>query len=236
MENSLKQRIVGAVVLIALAVIFLPAVLKEKTEQKTFESQIPAKPIELDKYQVDAETIAKNKQLSEKLDEIENAAESETENSVIEDEADTELAKNNLAKSESAKSELAKFKSAETSEKVSSDPTKQPKQKAPAQSKQPIDDKQQIKETLGEAFKEAAWVIKVASFSNLDNARKMIAQLKQKGYKAYRRSGKNQQGKTVYRIYVGPYIEKSRASSQLDAVSALSQSKAMLMVFDPTKH
>lgn len=231
MENSLKQRIVGAVVLIALAVIFLPAVLKEKTEQKTFESQIPAKPIELDKYQVDAETIAKNKQLSEKLDEIENAAETETENSVIEDEADTALAKSKSAKSESAKSKLA-----ETSEKVSSDPAKQPKQKAVAQSKQPIDDKQQIKETLGKAFKEAAWVIKVASFSNLDNARKMIAQLKQKGYKAYRRSGKNQQGKTVYRIYVGPYIEKSRASSQLDAVSALSQSKAMLMVFDPTKH
>lgn len=231
MENSLKQRIVGAVVLIALAVIFLPAVLKEKTEQKTFESQIPAKPIELDNYQVDAETIAKNKQLSKKLDEIENTAESEIENTVTDMKADAQLANSDLAKTK-----LAKTKPAETSEQVSSNQAKQPKKKAPAATKQPIDDKQQIKETLGKAFKEAAWVIKVASFSNLDNARKMIAQLKQKGYKAYRRSGKNQQGKTVYRIYVGPYIEKSRASSQLDAVSALSQSKAMLMVFDPTKH
>jgi len=71
MENSLKQRLVGALVLIALAVIFLPPILKEKTQQEPFQSQIPAKPIELINTKIDESLAKKNQQLQESLDQLE---------------------------------------------------------------------------------------------------------------------------------------------------------------------
>ena len=57
MENSLKQRIIGAIVLVALGVIFLPTVLKEKTSNGVFESKIPEKPKVLAEYQMDTYKI-----------------------------------------------------------------------------------------------------------------------------------------------------------------------------------
>ncbi len=53
MENSLKQRIVGAIVLVALGVIFLPSILKEKTSNGIFESKIPKKPRVITDYKMD---------------------------------------------------------------------------------------------------------------------------------------------------------------------------------------
>lgn len=216
MENSLKQRVVGAVVLIALAVIFLPAILKEKAEREPFESQIPAKPISLVEHQVAEETAAKNEQISEQLDKLE-----EQEQKLPPKKSQEKISNTN---------------SQESTDSLQDSAASAAESKSKAVAKKQADDKRAIKKQLGAAYKDAAWVIKVASFSNLDNAKKMVEQLKKKGHKAYRRSGKNQQGKTVYRIYVGPYIEKSRASAKLSSISKLSQSQAILLVFDPTKH
>jgi len=44
-ETNIKQRLTGAIVLIALAVIFLPLILDGQKKQQILESQIPDKPI-----------------------------------------------------------------------------------------------------------------------------------------------------------------------------------------------
>ena len=71
MENSLKQRIVGAVVLIALAVIFLPSILKDKDKQVPFQSKIPPKPISSIETKLPEDVIRQNKQTQASLDQLE---------------------------------------------------------------------------------------------------------------------------------------------------------------------
>ena len=70
----------------------------------------------------------------------------------------------------------------------------------------------------------------------LDNAKKLVLRLKDEGYKAYRRQTKTKNRRILYRIYVGPYIEKDKANKSLEKISKISQSQAVLRVFDPIKH
>lgn len=214
MENSLKQRIVGAVVLIGLAVIFLPAILKEKSESKPFQSEIPAKPIELVEHRISNEDVQKNQEVINKLEEVaedRRKKKVEQQNALVDNDA--------LAAQNQQSTNIAEVSA--QSEKVNSENKTA---------------KSENKQTIGENFKDAAWVVRVASFSNLDNAKNLVIKLKDAGHKAYRRDGKNAQNKSIHRIYVGPYIEKSAATKQLDAISKLSQSKAMLLAYDPLIH
>ena len=207
MENSLKQRIVGAIVLIALGVIFLPVILKEKTEREPFETQIPAKPISLVERKVDEQAKIQNTEMNKKLDKVEaEARKSKTKDTI---KPSIEQTAENLAETDTKAADSAK------ASEIAPDTTPQ---------------------TIGKNFTDAAWVIQVASFSSMDNAKKLVSNLKSAGHKAYRRDGKNKQGRVIHRIYVGPYIDKSRANNQLGAVSKISQSKAILLAYDPTKH
>ncbi|WP_444998353.1 SPOR domain-containing protein [Aliikangiella sp. IMCC44359] len=225
MENSLKQRIVGAIVLIALAVIFLPAILKEKTKRPPFESQIPEKPTSLVEYEISEGTIKKNKLVEQQLNKLEGKA-----NKIDELKQDPEEA---LAITEDGEENNAETAIIAASSDSESRKTKsQPSTKVELSQQK----KQVVEETIGKPFKQAGWVIQVASFSNIENAKNLVKKLKKAGYKAYRRKYKSDKGKVVYRIYVGPYIEKSQASEQLAKVSETAQGKAIIKVFDPIKH
>ena len=66
----------------------------------------------------------------------------------------------------------------------------------------------QAEQTIGKNFKDAAWVIQIASFSSLDNAKRLVSKLKDKGYKAYRRNGVNQAGKRIFTYILRPLHRK----------------------------
>ena len=54
------------------------------------------------------------------------------------------------------------------------------------------------------------WVVQVGSFSNAANADNLVARLKLEGLSAYRESV-NAGGTTIYRVRVGPYLEREKA-------------------------
>ena len=91
------------------------------------------------------------------------------------------------------------------------------------------------KATIGTAFKDAAWLVKVASFSSKDNATRLVSKLKDSKLKAYSRKA-SVQNKTIYRVYVGPFINKSEAQNALEKVSKISATNGIVVPFDPTKH
>ena len=213
MENSLKQRIVGAVVLIGLAVIFLPSILKEKTESKPFQSAIPAKPIELVEHRIGEDDVQKNQQVINKLDQLVEESRKTKAIQASENDASSQKSLPKPAQSTASNEKSVATSSGQNTIKTSKE-----------------------KQTIGDNFTDAAWVVRVASFSNLENAKNLVAKLKEAGYKAYRRDGKTAQNKSLYRIYVGPYIEKAVASKQIASISKLSQSKAMLLAYDPIIH
>ena len=230
MENSLKQRIVGAVVLVALAVIFLPAILKEKRTAEPFESQIPEKPVELLNKSMSEESkerVAKSQQKLDNLTKEKDSEGTEKELSDKTDESSERKQKVEVAKSQT-KSEIA-----DRTEKTDKK-SKENNQSKASNLKDGSSEKQE-QDTIGKEFKDAAWLIQVASFSSQENAERMVVKLKAAKHKAYSRKGKSQK-KTIYRIYVGPFIEKTRAEKSLNTVNAVSETKGILIPYDPIKH
>lgn len=244
MENSLKQRIIGAIVLAALAVIFLPAILKEKTEQGTFESKIPEQPKELQEYRVDTQKIDKlisnkNTSQSEQLETSQLKAgkdlpkQAEVNKSEKQDESlKTEAPVKRKTKSKVTESTQAVVNKKSREQKTpESQKTRESQKTALTQSKKASETKQ----TINDSFTSAAWVVQVASFSNESNAVKLVTKLKNNKFKAYRRKV-SAGGKQVYRVFVGPYINKADASKASVKISKVSETKVDLRAFDPLKH
>jgi len=212
MENSLKQRIIGAVVLAALAIIFLPAILKEKTSNGIFESQIPEKPKELKTYRVDTQKV----DLQIKESQSKRAALEETS-------VDKGIASAKGNENQSEEQVLV-----ETSEVVE-------EQKPMVETDPNTELASNKNETISDKYIDAAWVVQVASFANESNAVSMVDKLKSANYKAYRRKVSADK-RVVFRVFVGPYIEKHKAQGALTEISKLSQSEAVIRPFDPIKH
>ena len=214
MENSLKQRIIGAIVLIALAIIFLPAILKDKANSGTFKSKIPAQPEELANYRVD----------TQKIDQlVADQQDSDASQSKTVAKAEAKPNKNTNQSTDSTKNTQRKTKQITSGDsQITSE--KDSKLESPPE-----------ESIISQNYRDAAWVIQVASFSNESNAKKMVGKLKANNYKAYRRkviSG----NKKVFRVFVGPYIEKNDAQKTLSSISILSESNAILKPFDPIQH
>jgi len=236
MENSLKQRIIGAVVLAALAIIFLPAILKEKTSNGTFESQIPDKPEALKTYRVDTQKVDS---LIKESDLKRREIEKQKPELSISEINNPELNSSDLELSKQINSDITVDSSVNKDEQPKavtqagkSEVASQEEELANTETKPTSDDK---KTTIGEKFTDAAWVVQVASFSNESNAIKMVDKLKKGSYKAYRRKITTNK-RVVFRVFVGPYIEKHKAKASLTEISKLSQSDAVIRPFDPIKH
>ena len=80
-----------------------------------------------------------------------------------------------------------------------------------------------------------AWVLQVASFTSEQNAISMVDRLKLKRFKSYK-SSFDLDNKTVYRVFVGPFVFKDKASKVLTKVELESKTKVLLKVYNPVQH
>jgi len=222
-ENSLKQRIIGAIVLIALAIIFLPTILKEKISNGTFKSQIPAKPTELENYRINTQKIDELM-----ASDIAAKVEPQDENS---NQANAEINNGNLSKPKSSQPD-PRADQLNNPDEIKSKQAKASSKKVKVQS---VDAEIHEKTKISERFTDAAWVVQVASFAKEANAVNLTKKLQDKKYKAYRRKVLAD-GQTVFRVFVGPYIHRKDAEKVVSKISKLSESSAMLKPFDPVEH
>jgi DedD protein len=77
-----------------------------------------------------------------------------------------------------------------------------------------------------------AWVVQVASFSNLETANKLRDRLQEQGYKAYVRSV-NIGSSTVSRVYIGPKLDRAEAESIKSEVDKSLRVDALVLKFQP---
>lgn len=162
MEQRLKQRLVGAVVLVALAVIFIPMILQGPIEREvtSVPAEIPAQP-------------AVNAPSQSVPESMPSAA-------------------------------------------VSPTPAEpQPMDEAPAQSSAATDQPPPAPPKPAAASREvppelAAWAVQVGSFGTEANALKLRDDLRAKGYAAYTETTRSDD-KTLYRVRVGPTVERGEA-------------------------
>ena len=172
MNQGTKQRIVGTVVLLTLALIFLPIVFDgQGSYEPAMTSRIPDPPqVAILPEPVQSRPII-----------------------IAETEREAELKA--LAGNEAASAEVSPEVEA-ASESVA------------VTTSEPVFSREVPQ--LDSAGLPQAWVVQLASFADVDNARNLLARLQGAGYKAYIRSVVGDQGERN-RVLVGPWVVRARA-------------------------
>lgn len=193
MNQGTKQRIVGTVVLLTLAFIFLPIVFDgQGSYEPAMTSRIPDSP------QV---SILPEPVQSRPIIIAETETEAELASPASNDAAGAEVPVAVEAAPESV--------GGTTSEPVFSREVPQ----------------------LDRAGLPQAWVVQLASFADVENARNLLARLQSAGYKAYIRSVVGDQGGRS-RVLVGPWVVRARADETQTELQAQFQLAGMVVAYE----
>ena len=223
MEERLKQRLVGAVVLVSLAVIFVPILFDlpgeaHRETSPTPISEIPERPKDRSGSSV---SITLDLPQTQRLD-----AEVERERSVSDPDANgggvssgAVAADSTAAASEAAAATAAPEPSEPLASATRSDPS--PAGSVPAAAGEPADDTEQKRAM--QAPVTNGWMVQLGSFQKSENALALRKRLQDKGYPAFVESGSSAQG-AVSRVFVGPMPDRRQAK---DSAAKLRREMAL---------
>ena len=210
LSTPFQNRLVGTIIVAAVAIIFLPDVLDgdKKTYQDNFEAIPAALQVEFPKAdktfpKENLAKLAKDKISDETA--IDDTSSIDTSKLLSEkDVAVTTLAK----ETDFSKAKNDKSVSKATNKKNSSLPSK--------------------------AVKKQAWVIQLGSFRHQNNVDDLVNKLKTNGYTAFTKPIKTKNGKLT-KVFVGPELIKSSLDKKLPALKKLTNVQGKVARFNPTK-
>ena len=191
MNEVLKQRLVGALILVALGIVFWPIIFVEPGEQGgAEEARIPPRPL-VETTPVEAPDIA-GLRPSKEIEKQPEPADRKLLTLAPEAPPVTGTGSNDKNAPRVAASELApapKSEPAPVEKRTRSEPP--------------------VKPALDAEGIPITWILRVASVSSADKADQLRKDLLDMGHKAYAKKIRSN-GKTLYRVYVGPKVEKAR--------------------------
>ena len=197
MEVRLKERLIGALVVVAIAVLVLPWILDDDKGEGSFTSQIPPAP---------PAPEARSVQLSQPRP-LDEAA---FDDSIIA--ADTTSTSTEVLPAgngpETAEAPVGEASGTDTVKPV------------PAERPAPV---------------QAGFVIQLGTFSNRDNAERLVQTLRAQKFAAYTKVD-SRTDPVVVRVMVGPMARREQADAQLARVRTLSGQNAIVVAYDPLKH
>ena len=191
MNEILKQRLVGALILIALGVVFWPIIFVEPGDSAAREERrIPARP------GVNTEPIA-----APQKDKLRQAPQLESRREQERQELERASTPAPIAAAVAEKKEVV------TAEPVKPAPAQTAKKPSKTRTKAPV------KPTLDSEGVPIAWILQVASVSNPEKADELRKELLKLGHKAYVKKI-HRSGNVLLRVYIGPKFERA----QLDKI------------------
>ncbi len=212
LNKGMKQRMVGALVLVALAVIFLPMLFTREDEMRQVRVEAPQAPAmpSLPEVKVDPVTVPQPQEVPEAPQSApvvvdESTAPASTPSQPITASPQTQ-----------AQAQPAKPQAAAPAAKVETKPAATPAQAAPSK--------------IDVNGLPVSWSIQLASLSNRAGAEKLQQTLRSQGYNAYIRSAGG-----MNRVYVGPLIERAEAERVRDAVNRQNSLKGFVVRFQPER-
>lgn len=207
MNDGLKQRLVGAVVLLALAVIFLPVFFQDRpVRQVDTETRIPPRP------QVEPEEFS----APERPSDIDPAP--EPEDMFVSDAGDDRPlmdAEDGSAADESAEAQAEPEAEPEPDNTEGADPE---------------DD--ELEPGLDDGDIPRAWVVQVGSFQSAEAAARLRDRLQGEGYAAYTRRVRANE-RQINRVLIGPKVEKRQAQAIQNEVDELLGVNSLVTRFEP---
>ncbi|PRB45497.1 cell division protein [Pseudomonas sp. MYb2] len=212
LDKAYKQRMVGALVLVALAVIFLPMLFSRQDEQRQVTVEAPAAPQApaMPQVQMDAVAVPEPQALPQEP--------VPTDEEVAEDTAPAAP----VAPAPTAPIMITK----PVAPPAVAKPIPAPAQPITASSSRP-DTTQSRVDANGLSV---SWSVQLASLSSRASAESLQKTLRSQGYNAYIRSadGKN-------RVFVGPLIERAEADRLRDLLGRQQNLKGFVVRFQPER-
>ncbi|MBD3640622.1 MAG: SPOR domain-containing protein [Marinobacter sp.] len=202
--DGLKQRIIGALVLVSLAVIFVPMIFDEPHSERT------STPIQIPEEPPFPEVNAPSEEIPEPpVYEIEESGAPETaspaeptQDSVATGEEQS-AAYRMIEDEESASQPAPEDNSDSSTASAGTEP--KPDDTADSQAGEP--ENAEYTRSL-----EGAWVVQLGSFGNPDNARRLRDQVREKGYGSHLQE-LTRGDAVLTRVFSGPFASKSEAEA-----------------------
>ncbi len=210
--DGLKQRIIGALVLVSLAVISVPMVFDEPHSERTSTTiKIPEEPPfpevtapESDREEPPAYAEPRPENVEQPSEASENSSEA-PDYRLVEEEAEPF--------SGAPESEVAQ--DSQTAKTNAPEPRDEPAEQVATESEPEPSTSSQSKESESAEFTrslDGAYVVQLGSFGNADNARRLRDQVRDKGYGSHLQ--KVERGDTTLtRVFSGPFSSKSDAEA-----------------------
>ncbi len=204
MDEALKKRLLGALVLLAIAAILWPLVFDSAEEIKlSAESKIPSKP-EVERWQPaqvpepDASSVG------------------------------WPDAKKTTAKT----APKVTVRSPNSEQRTSKPKTKAAiASKAARETNTPVNRTEEKKAEQKPTFRPA-WVVQVATLSSGDSAKQLVEKLRTKDYRAYSEVA-DLSGKQAYRVLIGPKFDKRKALSIKQDIDKSEKVDSLVLKFRP---
>ncbi len=195
-DSRLKQRLVGAAVLISLAVIFIPMMLGSRGgyERLITSSNVPPPP-------EDGRRVVEIP-----LHEVPPRPEEKPVTTVVVDEYTRDLSDNFVPAQPVQVQEKPAVAGSDSAEKSGSPARGNLSEKPPSAGEKPAEPA-----GSGVADRTRAWVVQMGSFSGQANAMALRDRIRSREYPAYVEAVATNRG-TIYRVRVGP--ERSRANAE----------------------
>jgi DedD protein len=221
LDSVFKQRMVGALVLIALAVVFLPMLFSRPDELREVRVNAPAAPA--------APAVPEVK--------VQPAAVPEVPAPAVVEEAPPSPPSPPVTARASAHAPApsmpiapAPTVTAPAIGQASSQPRPVAQPSAPAVASAPAQAKPEPANKLDASGVPVSWSVQLASLSNRASADALQKSLRSQGYNAYVRSseGKN-------RVFVGPLIDRAEAERLRDVINRQQNLKGFVVRFEPER-
>lgn len=186
MTEDLRKRLIGAAVLVSLAVIFVPMLLEDDshTNGGLQQSNIPQKQLPaFEPPAISPQALAEKQQAFEQQQALDAPRQ----------EASQQAFDSSIKPDQGASVEPVVVQGSDEQSSKTSKP---------------------VKTRVG----LSSWMIQVGSFSNHDNATKVVSQLREAGYDTHLETAQVQ-SKKVHRVRVGPEIDKARAEAKAKEIA-----------------
>ncbi|WP_454845618.1 SPOR domain-containing protein [Pseudomonas farris] len=217
LDKAYKQRMVGALVLVALAVIFLPMLFSRQDEQRQVRVEAPAAPQAPAVPQVQIEPVVVPEPQALPQEPVPS---------------DVEIAEQQAPSTPIAPSAPVAAPPAPSAAKPVTPPAPVAKPvPAPAQPITAAPSKPATTPSRVDANGlSVSWSVQLASLASRESAESLQKTLRSQGYNAYIRSadGKN-------RVFVGPLIERAEADRLRDLLSRQQNLKGFVVRFQPER-
>ena len=226
MSSALQNRLVGTIIVVALAVIFLPDWLDRKRERVRDEFvSVPATPARKEIVEPEVFPVERVKQAT--LRPIEMSDDIALDDNITDTKLTSVTAQNQPATASSEQG-VAESSNTDTVAKSQRDVLRRSQNAVPQDGQDSLASQTVIDEPDPE--QSAGWVIQLGSFKHQKNVRQLMNKVESAGYRVFSRPIQTSAGELT-KVFVGPELDKGKLTAALPHLKEVTELQGKITTF-----